>query len=437
MKHEYYPKLICVTLLLMIHLFFNDSVCSSTQLQSQNVDMTIDSLLLEGDVGAVKLKYDNYEYKTYTSQELETLFINIDFITTLDLNRMDEYVSHYKTLSSQYEVEYVGDNAYKAYEKFLQLSNQIVKAEALKYYYISLFFKIHHFNRELTSARNTYSRANQLSSELKFGEALDMIDNFKIFSGQNAKLIAIEDSLEFLRNDIFNQQIEYNRWHKTGLRNYKLFVGIIPSVQYYGAVSDVTVKLENAISKFSDIIEPSELKEVHIDNIPAKIAYELSLGMNYLISRKLMIGLDLGYTSLSMNSESNESAYEDKVFYDIKLRSYMFKPYIKYLFNEEIGFSPFVNAGIGLQMIQNAEATAGAYVRYAYPHPVGLHTDYGDILKSEIRIGVIGEIGTEYIASTSSNLLYGFKVGGYYFFTQSFLLHNYNINVSLYAGIIL
>ena len=423
MKHEYYPKLICVTLLLMIHLFFNDSLCSSTQLQSQNADMTIDSLLLEGDVSAVKQHYDNYEYETYTSKELEVLFINIDFITTLDLNRVDEYVSHYKTLAPQYYVEYVGDNAYKAYEKFLQLSNQIVKAEALKYYYISLFFKIHHFNRELTSARNTYTRANQLCSELKFDEALDTLENFKMYSGQNEKLIAIEDSLEFLRNNIFNQHIEYNRLHKKGLRTSNWFFGIIPSIKYYGAVSDVTIKIDNAANAG---INPSDFKEVHISKIPSAIAFDLSLGINYSLLRKLMIGLDFGYSTLSMSSDENENAYADKIFYEFKVRSTMFKPYIKYLFSEEIGLCPFVTVGIGFQTIRYDDAVAGAF-----------GTDYGDfVIKSENRIGSSYDIGVEYISSLSSRILFGSKISGDYFFNKSSILNNYNITFSVFAGLI-
>ena len=437
--NDYYGKLLLVTLLLIIHLFFNDCVCSSTQLNSQNADLTIDSLLLEGDVGTVKQHYDNYEYERYTSKELEVLFINIDFLTILDLNRMDEYVNHYKTLSDQFNIDYAGENAYKAYDKFLQLSDQMVKTEALKYYYISLFFKVHHFNIVLTSARNIYSQANRLSSELKFSEALDTLDNFTMYPGQNTQLMAIEDSLEFLRQDIFNQQMEYGRTHKTDLRTYTLFVGIIPSFQYYPVVSDATITIENAVSSFLGVIEPSSLKEIHIKDIPATYRFELSLGINYSILRKLMIGLDFGYTAFSMKGKEKTRLDEDNVFYDFKLRSTILKPYLKYLFSERIGARPFVNAGISFQSIQYADGTGGSFIWYPYPesYPAGIHTDYGDISKSETRIGVFCEAGAEFIPSTSSVLLYGFKFGGYYFFHQVSVLNDYNFNLSLYAGLIL
>ena len=438
MKNDFYPKLCCVTLLLIIHLFFNNHVFASSRIIFQDFDLTIDSLLLEGDVNAVKVKYDNYEYETYTSEELEVLFINIDFITTLDLNRMDEYVSHYKTLAPQYYIEYVGDNAYKAYEKFLELSNQMVKTEALKYYYISLFFKIHHFNTVLTTARSIYTHANQLCSDLKFNEALDTIDNFTIISGQNVKLMAIEDSLEFLRQDIFNQQIEYNRLHKTGSRTYKIFIGIMPSVQYNPAVSDVTIKIENAVTSFLDRIYPTDTKEVHISNIPPVIGFELSLGINYSVLRKLMIGLDLGYAALSMNSDYNESAYENQILYKFKLRSIIFKPYIKYSFREEIGLRPFISVGLGYQRIQYDDAVVGSHVSSPLPGLPTSRFDYGDFAaKSENRTGAIFEIGVEYLTSTTTDLMFGSKIAGDYFFNQSNMLNNYNITFSVYAGLIL
>ena len=431
MNNNHHLKLLFVNLFFIIHLFFNNSVCSSIPTHFKNADLTIDSLLLEGDVVAVKVKYDDHEYESYSAYELQVLFRNVDLVTTFDLNRMNEYVSHYRTLAPQYYIEYVGDNAYKAYEKFLQLSNQMAKAEALKYYYISLFFKIHHFNTVLISARDIYTKADKLFSEGKFNKALNTINSLKIYSGRNFHLIAIEDSLELLRKKIINNQNDYDRWHTTDLRTYKLFIGILPSFIKYGAVSDVTLKIDNAVYSFLGRIQPSDLKEVHIGNIPPANAYELSLGINYLVLRKLMIGLDFGYTALSMDSEYNTRAYEDKIFYEFKLRSYILKPYIKYLFSETIGFIPFVNVGIGYQMIHYDDAIAGLYGWYA-------KYEYGNFAsKSENRIGVISEIGLEYISSISTSLIFGSKVGGYYFFSQRSVLNNYNITFSLYAGLIL
>lgn len=424
------------TALFIIHLFTSNRGYSATQMNLENSSVTIDSLLLEGDIKAVKLKYDNHEFEYYNSKELEVLFRNLHLVTTFDSSTIDAYVSHYETLSAQFNMEYVGQNAYKAYEKFIKLSLQNEKVDALNFYYISLFFKIHYFTTTLKSARNIYTHAYRYFMEEKYSEALETINSIKLYSGHNIQLIAIEDSLKLLRKNIIHKQIEYNRWHKTDLRTYKLFIGIIPSIINYGTVTDITLKVDNALSSFFDGIRPSKLNEIHIRNIPSTIKYELSLSINYLVFKKLMIGLDFGYTAFSISNDNNDSADEDNIFYKFKLKSYILKPFIKYLFSKKTGLSPFFNAGIGYQTIHYYDAIGGTYV--VFPEPNAIKTDYGDLaMNSENRIGVISEIGAEYISSPSSHLIFGSKVGAHYFFSHSSIWNNYNITLSMYVGLIL
>lgn len=440
-KSNNHTLLITLTLVSLIHLCLINRLFSYNQIERKNSQQALDLLLLKGNINEVKIKYNNHELDFYDTEDLEVLFKSINIVNSLNSENIDIYVNHYSTLSNQYSIEYAGKHAYMAFEKFLELVLLNEKREALKFYYISLFFKTQYHKSVLKCARNVYNKAYGDYKEGKYEEALKAINSIKIFSKANIKLITVEDSLKRLQRMIVKKQKEQSFWNTTDFRTYKLFIGILPTIVYYAPVSDITLKIENAISSFRDRIEPSNLREIHVSNIPSRFDHNLFFSINYLFLRKMMVGLDFEYSAFSIKSDYNESASEQQIFYDIKLRSYLVKSYLKYLFRDKTGISPYCNLGLGYQNIDYFDAMAGKYDWYEatdLPSLKAVKRDYGDcVLNRQKRIGIICEIGAEYIASISNFITIGSKVGGYYFPERSDFFKNYNITFSMYAGFIL